>query len=45
MKGHVLTVFNAVDVPDSVQRAVLEMLAQHKPDIYERECDAAGMTT
>jgi hypothetical protein len=39
---HTLTVFNAVDLPDAVATAVMDLLADYSPDIYVRECDADG---
>ena len=39
---HVLTVFNAVDVPDEVAFAVMGLLAAYDADIYTRPCDAQG---
>lgn len=44
MSAHRLIVFNAVDVPDDVQRKVLLMLANYQPDMYERDCDERGYT-
>jgi hypothetical protein len=44
MTAHTLTVFNAVDVPDWVQQAVLNLLWEYQPDIYHRDCDESGMT-
>jgi hypothetical protein len=44
MTAHTLTVFNAVDVPESVQEKVLALLGQYNPDIYQRSCDAEGRT-
>jgi len=44
VSNHTLTVFNAVDVPESVQQAVLNLLGAYAPDIYQRECDAKGVT-
>lgn len=40
--GHVLTVFNAADVPEATQRAVMVLLAPYEPDIYSRDLDAKG---
>jgi hypothetical protein len=39
---HTLTVFNAVDVPVAVQRAVVRLLDPYHYDVYERACDAEG---
>ena len=39
---HLLTVVNAVDVPDDVASAVMALLASYSPDIYVRECDENG---
>ena len=41
---HELTVFNAVDLPDTVARKVLELLRDFQPDIYTRPCDSNGFT-
>jgi hypothetical protein len=41
--GHTLTVFNGVDVPDSVASAVMALLSPYNPDIYTRGCDTTGM--
>jgi hypothetical protein len=41
-RPYTLTVFNAVNVPQSVQRRVMELLGAYDPDIYQRECDASG---
>ena len=40
--SHTLTVFNAVDVPQDIQRAVMQLLDPYDADIYERDCDAQG---
>ncbi len=45
MTQHTLSVFIAVDVPESVQRKVLALLAAYKPDTYERNCDAEGFAS
>jgi len=42
MSNHTLTVFNAVDVPESVQRKVVALLAGYDVDMYERLCDVNG---
>lgn len=42
---HLLTVVNAVDVPDSIASEVMRLLAPYSPDIYLRECDETGHTT
>ena len=42
MSAHLLTVFNAVDVPEDVQSAVMALLSPFSPDIYSRECDETG---
>lgn len=39
---HLLTVFNAVDLPDAVASQVMDLLATYNPDVYVRECDASG---
>ena len=41
-QGHVLTVLNAIDVPDAVARQAMALLAPYSPDIYTRACDAEG---
>jgi hypothetical protein len=40
--SHELVVFNAVDVPQDVQSAVMALLTSYSPDVYTRECDATG---
>jgi hypothetical protein len=40
--SHILTVVNAVDVPDSVVGQVMAILAPYDPDCYTRECDETG---
>lgn len=42
---HELTVFSAVDLPDSVARQVMKLLRDYQPDIYTRQCDANGYTS
>ena len=42
METHTLTVFNAVDVPESVSAQVYALLAPFDPDTYTRACDASG---
>lgn len=39
---HTLTVFNAVDVPQEIQRQVMQLLDPFDADIYERDCDESG---
>ena len=39
---HVLTVFNAVDLPDDVANKVMSLLAGYDPDCYTRACDETG---
>jgi hypothetical protein len=43
MPEHILTVFNAVDVPDTVAREVMTLLATYDPDIYTRTCNRFGV--
>lgn len=40
--SHLLTVFNAVDLPDDVAGQVMALLSPYSPDIYVRDCDAEG---
>lgn len=42
MSSHVLTVFNAIDVPPAVQLEVMALLAPYSPDTYQRDCDLEG---
>jgi hypothetical protein len=42
--AHVLTVVNAVDVPDAIVAQVMALLAPYDPDTYTRSCDADGRT-
>ena len=44
-RSHVLTVINAVDVPDDVVSEIMRLLSAYDPDVYTRECDAAGYTS
>ena len=39
---HILSVFNAVDIPASVADEVWALLAPYDPDAYTRDCDASG---
>lgn len=41
-KPHTLTVFNAVDVPESIATQIVSMLAAYDVDCYTRPCDADG---
>jgi len=38
----VLSVFNAVDVPEEVAAQVMALLAPYDPDAYTRPCDENG---
>ena len=40
--NHTLTTFSAVDVPQDVQREVMELLARYNSDIDQRACDENG---
>lgn len=42
--SHTLTVFNAVDVPETVAAEIMRILMPYSADIYTRPCDAAGYT-
>lgn len=42
MAAHILTVFNAVDVPMDIQFQVMNLLLPFDADIYNRECDETG---
>ena len=42
MSGHLLTVFNAIDVPEDVARRVMDLLDPYDPDVYVRQCDEHG---
>lgn len=39
---HLLTVVNAVNVPDEVASEVMRLLYPYNADIYVRECDENG---
>jgi hypothetical protein len=41
-RAYVLSVFNAVDVPEEVASHVMRLLAPYDPDTYTRNCDASG---
>ncbi len=40
--SHTLTVFNAVDVPESVATEVMRLLEPFDADTYRRDCDESG---
>jgi hypothetical protein len=42
MLDHTLTVWNAVDVPESVTMQVMALIDSYSPDIYHRDCDETG---